>query len=444
MDPLSVLEERYGCEEMRSIFRANSYLRRLLEVEATLAEVQSELNIIPKEHGKLIRNGIETVKRKRVEEIESEIKHDVMAVVKALAEQVGEAGKSIHFGATSYDIVDTARGLQHKEALAIIERNIVELIKVLKTLAAKYSETVMLGRTHGQWATPVTFGLKMIVFATETDRHLKRLKELKPRIVVGKFLGAVGTGAAMSPHTLEVQKRVMEKLELQEPLATTQILGRDRIAELINWGSNLATSLEKFTIEVRNLQRSDIGEASEAFDAEKQVGSSTMAQKKNPITSENIAGLARMIRSLSGPALENNLQWHERDLANSSSERMILPQFYVMLEDAISKTKNVFENIYVNEKRIKKNLEETGGLSLGEAVMIALSKKGIGRQAAHELVRTITMQAEKDEERFDDAIKNNKEVRNLMNDKEIEEVMNPSNYIGHAVEIIEKCLKEMD
>ena len=367
-----------------------------------------------------------------------------MAVVKALAEQVGEAGKSIHFGATSYDIVDTARALQHKEALTIVESNIEKLIDVLKTLAKKYSDVVMLGRTHGQWATPVTFGLKMIVFATEMNRHLERLQELKPRIVVGKFLGAVGTGAAMAPHTLEVQKKVMEKLKLGEPLATTQILGRDRLAELINWGANLATSLEKFTIEVRNLQRSDIGEASEAFDAEKQVGSSTMAQKKNPVTSENIAGLSRMITSLSGPALENNLQWNERDLANSSSERLILPQFYVMLEDAIAKTSNVFENIYVNEERMRRNLEETGGLPLGEAVMIALSKKGMGRQEAHEFVRTITMEAEKNSERFDNAIKNNEEVRNLMSEEEIEAVLEPSNYIGHSVEIIEKCLKEMD
>ena len=444
MDPLSVLEERYGCEKMRSIFRANSYLKRLLEVEATLAEVQSELGIIPKEHGKLIRNGVELVERSRVEEIEAEIKHDVMAVVKALAEKVGEAGKSIHFGATSYDIVDTARALQHKKAIAIVESNLKELIDVLKKLAKKYSGTVMLGRTHGQWATPVTFGLKMIVFATEADRHLKRLEELKPRIIVGKFLGAVGTGAAMSPHTLKVQKRIMEELELGEPLATTQILGRDRLAELISWGSNLATSLEKFTIEIRNLQRSDIGEASEAFDTEKQVGSSTMAQKKNPITSENVAGLSRMIRSLIGPALENNLQWHERDLANSSSERMIIPQFYVMLEDVIAKTKMVFENLYVNEEQIRMNLEKTGGLPLGEAVMMALSRKGIGRQEAHELVRKITMKAEKDKEQFDTAVKNNEKVRNLMSENEIEEVMDPANYIGHATEIIERCLKEMD
>ena len=272
MDPVSVLDYRYGTEEMRTIFRANSYLQALLEVEATLAEVQEEKNIIPKGTSSKIRNGISAVKRDRVEEIESQINHDVMAVVKALEEQSEDAGKWIHFGATSYDIVDTARALQHKSAIALLEIAIDKLIDALAHLAEEHKETVMLGRTHGQWATPITFGLKMAVFTSELKRHRDRLRELKPRILTGKFLGAVGSGAAMAPHTLDVQSAICKKLNLNEPLATTQILGRDRIAELIAWGSNLAVSLEKFTTEVRNLQRSDIGEVSDAFDRKKQVG----------------------------------------------------------------------------------------------------------------------------------------------------------------------------
>ena len=331
MDPVSVLDYRYGTEEMRTVFRANSYLRALLEVEATLAEVQELNNIIPKGTASLIRKGVKSVKRERVEEIESQINHDVMAVVKALEEKTGDAGKWIHFGATSYDIVDTARALQHKSAIKLLENAIDELLESLAHLSKKHRKTVMLGRTHGQWATPITFGLKMAVFTAELKRHKDRLAELKPRILTGKFLGAVGSGAAMAPNTLEVQSGICKKLELNEPLATTQILGRDRIAEVIAWGSNLATSIEKFTIEVRNLQRSDIGEVSEAFDREKQVGSSTMAQKKNPITSENIGGLSRIVRSMLYTSYENNLQWHERDLANSSAERVILPQFYILL-----------------------------------------------------------------------------------------------------------------
>ena len=440
MDPVSVLDYRYGTEEMRTVFRANSYLQALLEVEATLAEVQERKNIIPKGTSKKIREGITTVKRKRVEEIESQINHDVMAVVKALEEQSGDAGKWIHFGATSYDIVDTARALQHKSAISLLEIAINNLLKSLSILAKTHKKTVMLGRTHGQWATPITFGLKIAVFTAELKRHKDRLAEIKPRILTGKFLGAVGSGAAMAPHTLDVQTDICKKLELNEPLATTQILGRDRIAEIIAWGSNLATSLEKFTTEVRNLQRSDIGEVAEAFDREKQVGSSTMAQKKNPITSENIGGLARVVRSMLYTSYENNLQWHERDLANSSSERIILPQFYILLEYILIKSDNVFSNLYVNKEKMKLNLDNAGGLPMAEAFVIALGKTDLGRQEAHELVRTITMDAEKDNTSFSDAIKKNKEVKKYLTSSKIDHCLEPQNYTGHSEDIIDKVL----
>ena len=440
MDPVSVLDYRYGTEEMRTIFRANSYLQALLEVEATLAEVQEEKNIIPKGTSSKIRNGISAVKRERVEEIESQINHDVMAVVKALEEQSEDAGKWIHFGATSYDIVDTARALQHKSAIALLENAIDKLLDALAHLAEEHKETVMLGRTHGQWATPITFGLKMAVFTSELKRHRDRLRELKPRILTGKFLGAVGSGAAMAPHTLEVQNDICKKLDLNEPLATTQILGRDRIAELIAWGSNLAVSLEKFTTEVRNLQRSDIGEVSEAFDRKKQVGSSTMAQKKNPITSENIGGLARVVRSMLYTSYENNLQWHERDLANSSAERIILPQFYILLEYILIKSDNVFSNLYVNKERMRENLNNAGGLPMAEAFVIALGKTDLGRQEAHELVRTITMQSEKSNITFAQAIEKNEEVLKYLNQKEISDCLDPQNYTGHSEEIISNVL----
>ena len=440
MDPVSVLDYRYGTEEMRTIFRANSYLQALLEVEATLAEVQEEKNIIPKGTSSKIRNGISAVKRERVEEIESQINHDVMAVVKALEEQSEDAGKWIHFGATSYDIVDTARALQHKSAIALLEIAIDKLLDSLAHLAEEHKETVMLGRTHGQWATPITFGLKMAVFTSELKRHRDRLRELKPRILTGKFLGAVGSGAAMAPHTLEVQNDICKKLDLNEPLATTQILGRDRIAELIAWGSNLAVSLEKFTTEVRNLQRSDIGEVSEAFDRKKQVGSSTMAQKKNPITSENIGGLARVVRSMLYTSYENNLQWHERDLANSSAERIILPQFYILLEYILIKSDNVFSNLYVNKERMIENLNNAGGLPMAEAFVIALGKTDLGRQEAHELVRTITMQSEKSNITFAQAIEKNEEVLKYLNQKEISDCLDPQNYTGHSEEIISNVL----
>ena len=425
---------------MRSVFRANSYLKFLLEVEATLAEVQEEMGIIPKGAGSAIRNGLKDVKRERVEEIEKSINHDIMAVVKALEEKTGDSGKWIHFGATSYDIVDTARALQHSNAIDLIEKALEKLISALSKLAKKHKNTVMLGRTHGQWATPITFGLKIAVFLAEMKRHSERLSEIKPRIITGKFLGAVGSGAAMKPHTLDVQKAVCQKLGLKEPLATTQILGRDRLAEMIAWGSNVATSLEKFTLEVRNLQRSDIGEVAEAFDKAKQVGSSTMAQKKNPITSENVGGLARIVRSMLYSAYENNLQWHERDLANSSNERVILPQFYILLEYILIKTENVFANLFVNEKRMKENLESAGGLPMAEFFVIELGKTELGRQASHELVRTITMEAESKGVTFADSVREDKIVKEKLGNEKIEFCLNPENYVGHSEEIIDRVL----
>ena len=440
MDPVSVLDYRYGTEPMRTVFRANSYLQYLLEVEATLAEVQEAKQIIPKGISKNIRKGVKLVNRERVEEIESEINHDVMAVVKALEEQSGDSGKWIHFGATSYDIVDTARGLQHKAAIVLLEKAINNLINSMAILAKSHKKTVMLGRTHGQWATPITFGLKISVFLAELIRHRERLKEIKPRILTGKFLGAVGSGAAMAPNTLEVQTEICKKLGLNEPLATTQILGRDRIAEVIAWGSNLATSLEKFTLEVRNLQRSDIGEVAEAFNKKKQVGSSTMAQKKNPITSENIGGLSRIVRSMLYTSYENNLQWHERDLANSSSERIILPQFYILLEYILIKSDNVFSNLYVNKEKMSENMSRAGGLTMAEAFVIALGKTDLGRQEAHELVRQISMDAESNKLTFNEAISNNSTVKEYLSNEVIQKTLQPENYIGHSEEIIDKVL----
>jgi adenylosuccinate lyase len=300
-----------------------------------------------------------------------------------------------------------------------------------------------LGRTHGQWATPITFGLKISVFLAELIRHRDRLEEIKPRILTGKFLGAVGSGAAMAPNTLEVQSLICKKLGLNEPLATTQILGRDRISEIIAWGSNLATSLEKFTLEVRNLQRSDIGEVAEAFNKEKQVGSSTMAQKKNPITSENIGGLSRIVRSMLYTSYENNLQWHERDLANSSSERIILPQFYILLEYIVIKSENVFSNLYVNKERMTENMSRAGGLPMAEAFVIALGKTYLGRQNAHELVRQISMDAESNRITFNEAISSNSVVKKYLDEELIYQTLQPENYLGHSEEIINRVLDSL-
>jgi adenylosuccinate lyase len=235
----------------------------------------------------------------------------------------------------------------------------------------------------------------------------------------------------------------MARLSLNAPLATTQILGRDRLAELVQWGGNLATSIEKFTLEIRNLQRSDIGEAAEAFDAAKQVGSSTMAQKQNPITCENLGGLARMVRSFAAPALENNLQWHERDLANSSSERILLPHFYILIDEMLCKAVEVFHNVQPNQERIAANLATAGGLPMAEAVLLALTRAGMDRQAAHELVRQVSMQAATGEASFRDLLLAKGKIAKLMTAAEIDAALDPANYVGHAGEIVDRVLASL-
>lgn len=442
--PVCPLEYRYGRDEMKSIFTEANKLQKFLDVEAALAEAQAEVGNIPRDDAQEIRKNanLKVVTVEDVNAIEAEIKHDIMAVVKALSNKCGEAGKSIHLGATSNDIIDTATALQLKEAGELILEDLIALKKSLFKLAGEHKKTIMVGRTHGQFAVPTTFGLKMAVYALEVQRHIERLEESKERILVGKMTGAVGTGAALGEKALQIQDIVMKKLGLTAEEASVQIIGRDRYIELISILANIATSLEKFATEVRNLQRSEIKEVSEAFDVKKQVGSSTMAHKKNPIVSENICGLARVARSFLLPAFENNVLWHERDLANSSGERFIIPHAFVLVDDILIKMTNVFTNLAVFPENMKKNLESSKGLIMAESVMMALTKKGVGRQEAHEILRSCAMKATQEEISFKDALAEKDAVAQTLSKEELDSALNPENYTGKAEEIIENLLKK--
>jgi adenylosuccinate lyase len=311
MDPVCPLDYRYGREEVKEIFGEKRRLQFLLDVEAALARAHAKVGNIPQNAADELskKASVEYVDVDRVKEIETETKHDIMAVTKALSEVCSEdAGKYIHLGATDY-----------------IKKGLKELRKTLVDLAKKHKNTVMLGRTHGQHTIPITFGLKMAGYAMEIERHLERMFECKSRLLVGKLSGAVGTGAALGEHALRIQEIMLQDLKLGVEDVSTQIVARDRYNELISVLCNIATSLEKFSTEIRNLQRDEIGEVAEAFEAKKQVGSSTMPHKRNPIASEQISGLARVVRGFITPAFENSIQWHERDLCNSASERFILP-----------------------------------------------------------------------------------------------------------------------
>ena len=440
MSLLCPIDFRYGRPAMKDLFTEEARLQRLLDVEAALARAHAKVGDIPAEAARDIAAKATTkvVSVERVLEIERETRHDVMAVVLALTEKCrGDSGKYVHLGATSNDISDTATALQLRDAIRVLDENLRGLRKALADLARKHRATVILGRTHGQAAVPMTFGLKIAVFVSEVDRHLERLHQAEGRVVVGKMSGAVGTGAALGPKAGEIERAVMEDLGIGVEVAATQIVGRDRYAEFVTVLANLGTSLDKFCTEVRNLQRTEIGEVAEAFDAKGQVGSSTMAQKENPVTSENVCSLARIVRGLVVPAYENVPLWHERDLTNSASERILLPHAAVLVDDMTAKTADVFRTLRVYPERMRENLAATKGQVMAEAVMIALVAKGMGRQEAHRFVRDAAMEARKKGVHLKDVLAVDPTVKKLLSAKELEATMDPDRYVGRSAEIVD-------
>ncbi|MFQ5986607.1 MAG: adenylosuccinate lyase [Thermoplasmata archaeon] len=436
---LCPLDFRYGRPEMRAVFSEDRRLRLLLEVEVSLAEAHMTLGNIPRDAARAIASAVEggLVKAERVAELEAEIRHDVMALVLALSEASGDYGRFVHLGATSNDVTDTAAALQFKEAIPLIEKDLLRLQKALVNLALEHKATIMVGRTHGQAAVPLTFGMKMAVFALEVHRHLARLREMTPRMLVGKMSGAVGTGAGFGEAATELQDLVMATLGLTAEEASTQIVGRDRYAEYVALLAGIAASLERFATEIRNLQRTEIGEVAEAF-GEKQVGSSTMGQKENPITSENISSLARIVRGFVGPAYENVVLWHERDLSNSAAERFILPHVTVLVDDILHKAAGVFETLRVRPERMEENLQATAGLVMAEAVMTSLTRKGMGRQEAHELTRRLSRTAKAEARPFREVLLEDGSVASLLGEKGVEKALDPRNYLGASEAIVDR------
>jgi len=432
---------------MLEIFQEEKWVQRMLDVEAALAWAHGEVGDIPREAAEKIVEMASTkhVQVSRIKEIEREIGHDVMALVKALAEVCGPSGAYVHLGATSYDIVDTARALQLRDAVDIILRKLDSLELILMKAAEKYKETIMIGRTHGQHALPITFGLKLAVWMREVSRHIERLNECKKRLIVGKMSGAVGTQAGLGPNALRVQELVMKRLGIKAAEVTTQIVQRDRHAELICILAMIGLTLDKMATEIRELQRTEIGEVYEPFRRERQVGSSTMPHKRNPELCERVCGLAKVLRSLVIPALENIPTWHERDLTQSSSERFIIPEACILTDYMLHLMIGIISGMEVDEDRMLKNLKLTRGLIMSEAVMLALVRKGMGRQEAHELMRKLAIKSRSEGTEFRKVLMEDETVRRFLTEKEIDSVLDPRRYLGTAVEQVEKAiLKTME
>jgi len=427
---------RYGTPEMRRIFEEETRVQKMLNVEAALAWAHAEVGNIPREDAEKIVAMASTkyVKLSRVKEIEREIIHDVASFVRALAEACGPSGAYVHLGATSYDIVDTAIALQLKEALGLIEERLNNFEKILMEKSLQYKNTLMTGRTHGQHALPTTLGFKFTVWMREISRHIQRLSQCKDRVLVGKMTGAVGVQAGLGSHAMKIQELVMQRLGIKHAEISTQIVQRDRHAELVCLLAIIASTLDNFANEIRQLQRPEIGELFEAFETEKRVGSSTMPHKRDPETCETICGLAKIARSLVFPALENVTTWHERDMTQSSAERFIIPEVCVIVDHMLFLMSNVVANLYVDDQRMLENIELTQGRAMSEAVMIALIKKGVNRQDAHELLRKLAIKSVTEERHFREILLTDRIVRGRLSEKEIDESLNPRNYLGTALQ----------
>jgi adenylosuccinate lyase len=434
------IEYRYGTPEMKAIWEEEAKLRRILMVESALATAEADFGLIPTESARIINERAKDVELERVKEIEAEINHDVMAVVLALSERCKEDGRWVHLGATSNDVTDTALALQLKDSIGILKEGLRRLRDVLVGRAEEHTHTVCAGRTHGQIGIPTTYGLRFAIWAEELDRHIVRLEELKPRMLVGKMSGAVGTGASFGEYGIKIEEKMMKYLGLNPANVSNQVLQRDRHAEFVMLCANVATTLEKICTEIRILQRSEIKEVEEFF-SKKQVGSSTMPHKRNPIKSEQVCGLARMIRSSVEPALLNNTLWDERDLTNSSAERIIFPEVCILTDHVIRLTTDIIKNMRFHPENIRRNLFSQRGSNMAEAVMIRLVDH-IGRQTAHERVRRCAMKAQEEDRDLKDLLLEDEEIIRYIGE-EIDEIMNPYNYIGVAVEKVERVVRRL-
>jgi len=436
------IDYRYGTPEMKAVWGEENRFRCIVAAEVALAQAEAACGVIPADAAETIARCAGEATLARANEIEAEINHDMMAVVKAVTEVCGDAGRWIHFGATSNDILDTATGLQMKAAIDLIEEKLRSLLAVLLRRSGETTRLVCVGRTHGQHGVPTTYGLRFAIWASEVGRHIERLRQMQPRVAVGQLTGAVGTQAALGAKGLEVQPAMMANLGLTSVDVSNQIIARDRYAEYVMFLANVATTLDKIGVEIRSLQRTEIAEVEEAF-GKKQVGSSTMPHKRNPIKSEQVCGLARIVRAMVEPALQNNTLWDERDLTNSSCERVVFPEASVLADHILALMVKVLEGLTIREENVRKNLDLLHGVNLAESVMIELTKRGMGRQEAHEAVRVASMTALAGRRPIAGVLGEDPAVAAVLNGSEIAGLLDPENYIGTAVEQVERVIAKL-
>jgi adenylosuccinate lyase len=438
MTILPIDSGRYGSDTIREIFEEERRLQYQLDFEAEVSRAQGKLGIIPLKSSRdiyrIAKSG--NIKLKRVKEFEAISDHDTAAVVEALSEFCPSTARPwVHYGLTSNDVIDTCISLQLKDALKILDPKLIEITSLIIGYAKKHKELPAVGRTHGQHASIISFGLKFAVWASELCKHIERLEEGKKRFLVCKTLGVVGTGSLMGSKALEVQRLVATSLRLNPIDAATQVIARERIAEFMFLFALVASTLEKIATEIRNLQRTEISEVAEAF-KKGQMGSSAVPIKRNPIKSERVCSLARFLRSFSAIAMDNITLWHERDLTNSANERFIVPMSVILLDEMLNSLLSVLQNLNINTQKIKENIEKTNGQIYAEFVLDALVKKQIPRIDAYRKIQEVAFRATEDSVSFYDAVKKDNQLGKALNQRELKSIFNPKNHLSASKIII--------
>lgn len=423
---------RYSREEMTQIWTEENRFKAWLEVEILAAEAWAELGFIPMDEVKKIRPNAQ-IDVDRIKEIELETRHDVVAFTRQVSETLGEEKKWVHYGLTSTDVVDTAQSYMVKQANDIIERDIERFIEILGNKAREHKTTLMMGRTHGVHAEPTSFGIKMALWYTEMKRNLERFKQVRKEIEVGKMSGAVGTFANIPP---EVEEYVCEHLGLGYAEVSTQTLQRDRHAHYISVLALIATSVEKFAVEIRGLQKTETREVEEAF-GKGQKGSSAMPHKRNPIGSENVTGLARVIRGYVTTAYENVPLWHERDISHSSAERIMLPDVTIALNYMVNRFAGIVDNLTVFKDNMKANIDKTFGLVYSQRVMLTLIDKGFVREEAYDLVQPKAMESWETKVPFRELIEKDSRITEVLAPEDIDACFDENHHL-QRVDVIFK------
>ncbi len=425
--------ERYARPEMAAVWTLENKFKKWLEIEIYACEAWAELGVIPKEAVAAIREKA-SFSVERILRIEEETRHDVVAFTRCVAESLGEESRYVHYGLTSSDVVDTALSALMREAAGLILEGAWELTAVLKERAREHRYTVMMGRTHGVHAEPITLGLKFALFAAEMERNIRRLEQARDTVSFGKLSGAVGTYANIDPY---VEKYVCARMGLTPAPISTQILQRDRHAEFMAALAITAGTLDKLATEIRGLQKTEIREVEEPF-YPGQKGSSAMPHKRNPVGCEQISGLSRVVRANALVALENIPLWHERDISHSSAERVIIPDSTILVDYMLHRMTRIVRDLHVYPENMKRNMELTLGLTFSQRVLLALIEKGMKREEAYDLVQRSAMRAWQEQQEFYDLLRAEERVIAVLTEAGLKECFDPSYHLKRVDEIMER------